>query len=305
LTGVTRVVTLSEYSKRRLLHHVGLAPGDVAVVPPGVAPVPASSAHVPITGRFMLYPARDWAHKRHPFLLAVMDEVWKASPDVTLVLTGWHDGSPAAEPSTRRRRGRVVNLGYIPENELQALYERAEALLFPSSFEGFGLPVLEAMAAGCPVVCSGLEVLRELVADAALVPPADEPKAWARAITEELPARRASLRSSGRSRALDFSRERMRRGWGEQLRAAGFRVGGSSPRAAAVVPLTAVQAELTRWTDVACHADARLAVIAGLEKTAAERLAVIEDLRRSGQPPRTAEPLARLIRGLARRMRGA
>jgi glycosyltransferase involved in cell wall biosynthesis len=270
LTGVTRVVTISEYSKRRLLHHLPLDPAAVAVVAPGVDPLPATATASPVEGRFLLYPARDWAHKRHAFLLAVMEEVWRSSPDLTLVLTGWR-GSPAIERRAGRHRGRVVDLGYVADDALRALYERAEALVFPSSFEGFGLPVLEAMAVGCPVVCSDLEVLRELVDDAALFPAADSTPAWARTILDALPPRRAELARAGRARAAAFSLARMRSRWSEQLRASGPCLGASSAWSSPAVPLGDVQAELVLWADLARHADERLEVIAGLEEILASR----------------------------------
>ncbi len=296
LTGVTRVVTISEYSKRRLLHHLPLDPEAVAVVAPGVDPLPASAAAPPVEGRFLLYPARDWAHKRHAFLLAVMEEVWRSSPDLTLVLTGWHWGSPATEGCAERHRGRVVHLGYVADDALRALYERAEALVFPSSFEGFGLPVLEAMAAGCPVVCSDLEVLRELVADAALLPAADSAPTWARTILDELPSRRAELARAGRARAAAFSLARMRSGWGEQLRASGLSLDGSSAWSSPAVPLGDVQAELVLWADLARHADERLEVIAGLEEALARRPPV---------PRERAHPLKALVRSALARLRRA
>jgi glycosyltransferase involved in cell wall biosynthesis len=296
LADVTRVVTTSEYSRGRLLHHLPLAPGAVAVVPPGVDPPPPSAKAPPVEGRFLLYPAQDWTHKRHGFLLAVMDDVWRSSPDLTLVLTGWHGKPVGGERRTGHPAGRVVDLGYVADDVLRDLYERAEALVFPSSFEGFGLPVLEAMAAGCPVVCSDLEVLQELAGDAALRPAADSVPAWVRTIVDELPSRRTELARAGRARAAAFSPARMRSGWGAQLRAAGLSLGGSSAWSSPAVPVADVQAELLQWADLAHHADDRLEVIAGLQ-------AILK--RRQPVPGSAARSLTAFLRSALARLRRA
>src|SRR5262245_46786749 len=284
LVHASRVVTISESSRQRLLHHLPLDPARVGVVSPGADARPGSPTPPPVEGRFLLYPARDWAHKQHAFLLEVMDEVWRSSPDLTLVLTGWHDSSPADPLRTRNRRGRVVDLGYVTDDVLGSLYSHADALVFPSSFEGFGLPVLEAMATGCPVVCSSLEVLRELTGGAALMPPTESVPAWARAILDELPRRRAELADRGRTRARAFSLARMREGWSEELRAAGLEPSGSAARLPLLVPLSEVRAELMLWADLAHHADERLKVIADLQERLERGPAVLPGRAESLQP---------------------
>lgn len=98
-------------------------------------------------------------------------------------------------------------LGYVPDEALPALYSAAEAFFFPSLYEGFGLPVLEAMACGCPVVCSDGGALPEVVGDAALVVPARDERAWTEAIGRVLgsPDSRAKLAEKGVERARMFS----------------------------------------------------------------------------------------------------
>ena len=98
-------------------------------------------------------------------------------------------------------------LGRLPQPELNALYASATLFAFPSLHEGFGLPVLEAMAAGCPVVASDIPAVREVAGDAAvLVPPADT-GAWAEALSRvlESPSLQADLAGAGRRRAALFS----------------------------------------------------------------------------------------------------
>ena len=101
----------------------------------------------------------------------------------------------------------VRALGVVPEARLPGLYRSAAAFAFPTTSEGFGMPVLEAMREGTPVVCSDLPVLREAGGDAARYLPALEPAAWAAALAELLadPAARAALAAAGRARAAAFT----------------------------------------------------------------------------------------------------
>jgi glycosyltransferase involved in cell wall biosynthesis len=102
--------------------------------------------------------------------------------------------------------GWVVRAGYLPRAELPAIYRASLALVFPSVCEGFGLPPLEAMACGTPVLCSRGSGLAESVGDAALTVPAGEPDALAEAMhmLETLPALRGELREAGLARAAGF-----------------------------------------------------------------------------------------------------
>jgi glycosyltransferase involved in cell wall biosynthesis len=104
-------------------------------------------------------------------------------------------------------RQRVRFLGYCPAEDLPALYRAAGCLVFPSLFEGFGMPVLEAMACGCPVVCSNTSSLPEIAGEAALQIDPTEPEALAHAIQTLLrePELRRRLIALGLERASLFS----------------------------------------------------------------------------------------------------
>lgn len=107
--------------------------------------------------------------------------------------------------------GRIRCLGGVPDADLPSLYRGAALFAFPSRYEGFGLPVLEAMACGVPVLCSTAPALVELTAGCAEhVPPEDGP-GWQRALSALLGdlSRRQDLGRRGRSRAGAFTRERM------------------------------------------------------------------------------------------------
>ena len=100
---------------------------------------------------------------------------------------------------------RVTRLGAVSDAELSGLYRHAMALCFPSISEGFGLPVLEAIAAGVPVIASDIPATRELASSIAVYPGGDDPDAWAQAIERSLPTRACASGSAARARAAPRS----------------------------------------------------------------------------------------------------
>jgi mannosyltransferase len=113
----------------------------------------------------------------------------------------------AAAPASVRAR--VRHLGLVPETELNELYNRAVCLIYPSSYEGFGIPVLEAMRAGCPVVCSDCRAVLEVGRDALTVASGLDADSLARAIERTAePAYRAAIIQAGLGVAQTYSWER-------------------------------------------------------------------------------------------------
>jgi glycosyltransferase involved in cell wall biosynthesis len=141
---------------------------------------------------FLLYPARPWAHKNHTRLFEAM----RLLPGLRLVLTGYDGPVPEG----------VESLGRVPLDELASLYRRAAALVFPSLYEGFGQPPLEAMASGCPVACSDRASLPEVVGDAARLFDPESPEAIAAAVRDVLAAP-DEWRARGLARAAGFTWE--------------------------------------------------------------------------------------------------
>ncbi|HUK43878.1 MAG TPA: glycosyltransferase [Gaiellaceae bacterium] len=127
---------------------------------------------------FLLYPARPWPHKNHARLYEAFALLRRERPDLRLVLTG--GGRREATPDG------VDELGNLPVDELVSLYRRAAALVFPSLYEGFGMPPLEAMACGCPVACSAAASLPEVCGDAARYFAPDDPAEIAAAVSDVL-----------------------------------------------------------------------------------------------------------------------
>jgi len=209
------VLTPSEFSRRTVIERLNIDPSIVVVVPHGISPrtISASSDALErygISGSFFLYPAITYPHKNHLVLVEAFARVLENHPDTMLVLTGAKGSMEvriAREVAQLGIGDRVLRLGYIPSDDLEALYAEAVALTFPSRFEGFGAPVLEAMARRCPVIASDATALPEVVQDAGYLVSPDNAEQWAHAmehlLTDE--SRREELAESGIKRAAEFT----------------------------------------------------------------------------------------------------
>ncbi len=194
-----RVVVISEWVRGRVIERLGLDPEHVHAIHLGVdherfAPDPTIDREP-----FLYYPARPWPHKNHSRLYEAFAHVREDRPELRLVLTG--AGQDAAGLPTG-----VEALGDVPLDERISLYRRAAALVFPSLYEGFGLPPVEAMACGCPVAAASAGSLPEVVGDAAVLFDPREPESIAAGISEALD-RADELARLGLARAADFTWE--------------------------------------------------------------------------------------------------
>jgi len=196
------VIVPSGFVRDRAVAKLGLDSNRVRVIHSGVDHArfrPGPAAREP----FLLYPARRWPHKNHERLFAAFALLRAEQPDLRLVLTGDRGGTATPDG--------VESLGLVSPEALVDLYQRASALVFPSLYEGFGQPPLEAMACGCPVACSNAGALPEIVGDAARLFDPHDPEAIADAVREVLGAP-GHWRARGLERAASFSWEATARG---------------------------------------------------------------------------------------------
>ena len=129
-------------------------------------------ASMGISSPFLFFPAHCWPHKNHARLVDAFSRVLNRLPkDLKLVLTGGSfpvDHPAAAMIHERGLESRIMHLGYRSPLEIRALFQGCMSLVFPSLFEGYGMPVAEAIIAGKPVLCSNITSLPEIAGDAAL-----------------------------------------------------------------------------------------------------------------------------------------
>lgn len=216
-----RVLTVSDASKRDILHYTGVAPEKVVVIPNGLdarfAAAPDADAIDRVRQRFqldhpfVLYVGNIKPHKNLGRLIAAFASMRGDGPDgLKLVVIGDEASKhPGLRQAVHRHRldKHVRFLGFQPAATLVTFYRLARAFVFPSLYEGFGLPPLEAMANETPVVTSNVSSLPEVAGGAAiLVDPYDVASiadGIRRVVTEE--ALREELIAKGRARAREFS----------------------------------------------------------------------------------------------------
>lgn len=178
----TRIIAISGYVKTCLVERYGIEPDKIDVVYTGYNPqfrrtddpdvLASASSRLGLHKPFMYYPAATWPHKNHKRLLAAL-KIMKESYgfDGHLVLSGI---AKQANDDVLREIGRlglrddVTVLGYLPHEDLPCLYNLARLMVFPSLSEGFGIPLLEAMACGCPIACSAATSIPEVAGNAAV-----------------------------------------------------------------------------------------------------------------------------------------
>lgn len=192
-----RIVTLSQFSKDRIVEHFRIDPRRVAVAHSGVN-TEAFKVHAGPREPFVLYPAAAWPHKNHRTLIEAMRRVREERPGFRLVLTGGNQSALGPLPAW------VEHRGFVDRAELAALYGAASCLAFPSRYEGFGLPVLEAMASGCPVAAAHAGSLPEICGNAAILFDPASIDATARAVIQAMESRER-LTSLGLERIKNFT----------------------------------------------------------------------------------------------------
>ncbi len=211
-----RVIAVSQTTKKEILAFGPELGGKVVVIPNGVREdflergegnddarrLPAALSPIPPfteSSPYLLFLGNDMPHKNLDGLLRAWPRVQAAHPDLSLVLAGVEAGRTLPESAKA--------VGFVSDGDVPALVAGARALVLPSFAEGFGLPVLEAQAAGTPVACSDLPALRETAGDAAVLFDPHDAASIAEALNTLLgdEEKRNSLRKKGRERAARFT----------------------------------------------------------------------------------------------------
>ncbi|MCL6432122.1 MAG: glycosyltransferase family 4 protein [Anaerolineae bacterium] len=219
-----RIIVCSQAARVDLQRLLGVSAERIAVIPAAAAPVfrPSTDAAVRQTRelyrvpqRYILHVGVNKPHKNLETLLEAYHRYYTQTPAesrASLVLAGEHDPRYVTPRRWAAQLGlarSVLALGNVPDEDLRDLYTGASCVAIPSLYEGFGLPVLEAMACGAPVLCSSSSALPEVAGDAAIQLDPRDAMGWTRMIArllEDQPLRE-SLRMQGLSRAAQFSWE--------------------------------------------------------------------------------------------------
>ncbi|HSK19865.1 MAG TPA: glycosyltransferase family 1 protein [Longimicrobiales bacterium] len=228
------VICISETTRRDLIEILGVAPDRTSVVHLAASlPEPAGRSVIPDGDPFLLHVGERGGYKNFDRLLTVFAQTPGFARSFRLVCFGG-PAFTAAELERQRaigvEPGRVLHVGG-DDTVLAALYARATALVYPSLYEGFGIPPLEAMVAGCPVICSTGGSIPEIVADAGeYFDPRDE-DSLARAITRviESPERTRELQQLGARRSSLFTWERCARQTARVYETLAARTGRAAP----------------------------------------------------------------------------
>ncbi len=222
----TRIIAPSEFTKREIIEHLGLRADKIRVIfeaarasmkPLSPAECQPVLAKHQIQSPFLLYVGTIEPRKNLLTLLRAYDELLKTTPHrLPLVLCGgrgWLCDEVFQLVEELRLQDQVRFTGYVEDADLPALYSAATAFVYPSLYEGFGLPPLEAMACGTPVITSNVTSLPEVVGQAGLLHDPRDARALTKALAELLAdeATQQHFRRAGLEQAARFSWERAAR----------------------------------------------------------------------------------------------
>jgi glycosyltransferase involved in cell wall biosynthesis len=191
------VITISHFAKARMIELLGIDEERICVAHLGVDTA-RFTRYDGERENFVLYPARGWQHKNHARLIEAVALLRRDNSDLRLVLTGGGLDALGNLPEWVERKG------LVSAEDLRALYRSAAVLAFPSLYEGFGLPPLEAMASGCPVAASNVGSIPEVVGTAAVLFDPHDSEEIARGISEAL-SRTTELAAAGVVQAARFT----------------------------------------------------------------------------------------------------
>lgn len=211
----------TEWGKRDIAQQYGISPEKIRVIRYGSAfevyKAPSSEsvdkclAELNIPASFFVFPAITWPHKNHEVIFRAMDILKQRHREIpNMVFTGgitpFHDHLWKLALSLGIEKN-IYFLGFVSSDQIQAIYRAAKGMIFPSKFEGLGLPVLEAFRAGLPVICSNATVLPEVAGEGALFFAPDSPAQLADLVEklEDSKEFRLELQNCGRESLKKYS----------------------------------------------------------------------------------------------------
>lgn len=216
---IEHIIAISEYTKRALLEEMEIPEERIHLIPNGVDlqkfhPITdaARPAYLQPDDKILLYVGSEEKRKNLGVVLQALKDLVREMPEVKLIKAGGPGTGISPETCIKEinRLGlarHVILTGAISDTELVTLYNIADAFVFPSLIEGFGLPPLEAMACGCPVIASDRTSIPEVVGDAGILIDPEEPEDWYNAMFRVLsePSLSADMKQKSLERAAMFS----------------------------------------------------------------------------------------------------
>ena len=208
-----RIIAISEFTKRSIVEKYGINPDKATVI--YLAPQKETANHfssLSLPDNFIFYPAAIWPHKNHRILIEAMHVLRLKFPDLHLVFTGVIKNKKLKEELHTLAvvyglTDRVHFLGFVLDKDMPSIYKQAKALVYPSSFEGFGIPLVEAFKFGTPVIAADNSSIGEVVGDAGILFETGDlemlTKNIERILSDDL--LRDDLIKRGTERAKDFS----------------------------------------------------------------------------------------------------
>lgn len=205
---VDKIIAVSEFTKQEIVELLGIDPARIIVIheapdsdmkPVGKEKVDEVKKRLRIDGNYLLVVGADY-RKNIPAIIQAYSKIRRHMTEIDLVIAGKPWGSI---PDTEG----VKVLGHVKREELASLYSGAQALVYTSLYEGFGLPILEAMKLGCPVVTSNASSMPEVAGDAAVLVDPRVPEEIAKGIEKVLSGRKKWI-EKGEKRASEFSWEK-------------------------------------------------------------------------------------------------
>lgn len=212
LPRAARIMTISDSTRADLIRLYNIAPDRVVTVHLGGdhvlddARAPSALAAPALPDRYVLFVGTRGRYKNFDRFASVLAPLMAARPDLHLVCVGGRSLEPEEMVPFAALLGRIHHLS-AHDSQLQSIYSRAQMLVFPSLYEGFGLPLVEAFFCGCPVACADRSSFPEVAGDAAVYFDPENAESMSDAIIRLLDGRdlRGEMRRRGEIRAKDFT----------------------------------------------------------------------------------------------------